>query len=118
VVKGRIDLSRFVALTASNNAKLYGLYPRKGTIAVGADADLALWDPDKRVIIRNDDLHSNCGYTPYEGMEVQGWPQTVMSRGVVVVQDGALRVAPGHGRFLEQGISSAWRAADRIKAWV
>jgi len=118
VVKGRIDLSRFVALTASNNAKLYGLHPRKGTIAVGADADLALWDPEKRVVIRNQSLHSNCDYTPYEGMEVQGWPQTVMSRGVVVVQDGELKVAPGHGRFLEQGPSSAWGSGDRIKSWV
>jgi dihydropyrimidinase len=118
VVKGRIDLSRFVALTASNNAKLYGLHPRKGTIAVGADADLALWDPEKRVTIRNDDLHSNCDYTPYEGMEVQGWPRTVMSRGVVVVEEGELKAAPGRGRFLEQATSSAWGSGDRIKAWV
>lgn len=118
VVKGRIDLSRFVALTASNNAKLYGLHPRKGTIAVGADADLALWDPEKRVTIRNENLHHNVDYTPYEGLEIQGWPQTVMSRGVVVVEDGELKAAPGHGRFLEQGTSSAWRSPDRIKAWL
>jgi dihydropyrimidinase len=85
---------------------------------VGADADLALWDPEKRVIIRNDDLHSNCDYTPYEGMEVQGWPQTVMSRGVVVVDDGVLKAAPGRGRFLEQGTSAAWGSGDRIKAWI
>jgi dihydropyrimidinase len=117
-VKGRIDLSRFVALTASNNAKLYGLHPKKGTIAVGADADLALWDPEKRVVIRSDNLHSNCGYTPYEGMEVQGWPELVMSRGEVVVKDGALLGAPGRGRFLEQGASSAWGSGDKIKSWV
>ena len=115
VAKGRIDLSRFVALTATNNAKLYGLYPRKGTIAVGADADLALWDPEKRVIIRNQDLHSNCDYTPYEGMEVQGWPQTVLSRGVVIVEDGALKAAPGRGHFLEQGSRLHGERATRSK---
>jgi dihydropyrimidinase len=118
VVKGRIDLSRFVALTSSNNAKLYGLHPRKGTIAVGADADIALWDPEKRVTIRNEDLHHNVDYTPYEGMKIQGWPMTVMSRGVVVVEDGELKASPGHGRFLEQGTSSAWGLSDRIKAWL
>jgi dihydropyrimidinase len=109
VVKGRIDLPRFVALTATNNAKLYGLHPRKGTIAIGADADIAIWDPEKRVTIRNDDLHHNVDYTPYEGLEIQGWPETVMSRGEIIVEGGALKGRPGRGRFLEQKTSSAWR---------
>src|SRR6201989_364153 len=74
VGKGRIDLPKFVALTATNAAKLYGLYPRKGTIAVGSDADLAIWDADKDVTIRWKDLHDNVGYTPYEGREIKGWP--------------------------------------------
>src|SRR3974390_499422 len=70
VGKGRIDLSRFVALTATNAAKLYGLYPRKGTIAVGADADLAIWDPDKDVTITQSILHDAMDYTPYEGKQI------------------------------------------------
>ncbi|MDB5544761.1 MAG: dht [Hyphomicrobiales bacterium] len=112
VVKGRIDLQRFVALTATNNAKLYGLHPRKGAIAIGADADIAIWDPEKRVTITNDLLHHNVDYTPYEGLEVQGWPKTVLSRGEVVVDDGRLHAEPGRGRFLEQKTSSAWGAPE------
>ena len=117
VVKGRIDLPRFVALTATNNAKLYGLHPRKGTIAVGADADIAIWDPEKRVTIRNAALHHNVDYTPFEGLEVQGWPETVLSRGEIVVADGALQGRPGRGRFLEQTTSSAWRSKPGAGAW-
>ena len=71
VGKGRIDIRRFVELTSANPARIYGLYPRKGTIAVGADADIAIWDPDKEVEITNDILHHNVDYTPYEGMQVR-----------------------------------------------
>lgn len=117
VVKGRIDLQRFVALTATNNAKLYGLHPRKGTIAVGSDADIVLWDAEKRVTITNDLLHHNVDYTPYEGMIVQGWPQTVISRGDVIVDAGELKAQPGRGRFLTQETSSAWKTRE-IKAWI
>lgn len=117
VVKGRIDLSRFVALTATNNAKLYGLHPRKGTIAVGADADLALWDPEKRVTITNDILHHNVDYTPFEGLEVQGWPDRVISRGEVIVERGQLTAKPGRGEFLTQETSSAWKTRE-ITAWI
>lgn len=118
VVKGRIDLQRFVALTATNNAKFYGLHPRKGTIAIGADADIAIWDPERRVTIRNENLHHNVDYTPFEGMEVQGWPETVISRGEVVVEAGVLRALPGRGRFLEQKTSSAWACERGIKPWI
>jgi dihydropyrimidinase len=117
VVKGRIDLQRFVALTATNNAKTYGLHPRKGTIAVGADADIAIWDPEKRVTIRNEILHHNVDYTPYEGLEVQGWPETVLSRGEMVVEAGCLMGAPGRGRFLEQKTSSAFRPKAGTPSW-
>jgi dihydropyrimidinase len=118
VVKGRIDLPRFVALTATNSAQLYGLAPRKGAIAIGADADLAIWDPEKRVTIRNADLHHNVDYTPYEGTEVQGWPETVISRGHIVVEDGRLKAEPGRGRFLKQTTSSAWRSKGGSSSWI
>src|SRR5690606_38582459 len=70
VNKGRITLEQFVALTSTNHAKMYGLYPRKGTIAVGADADLAIWDPERKATIAAKNLHDACDYTPYEGIEV------------------------------------------------
>ena len=97
---GRISLSRFVALTATNPAKIYGLHPRKGTIAVGSDADIAIWDPEKEVTIRNADLHHQVDYTPYEGMVCKGWPVTVLSRGEVVVDGGKVTETAGRGHFL------------------
>ena len=100
VNKGRIDLGTFVALTATNPAKLYGLYPRKGSIAVGGDADLVIWDKDREVVITNDKLHHNCDYTPYEGLSVRGWPAVVFSRGEIVVEEGKLLAQPGQGQFL------------------
>ncbi|HYB41667.1 MAG TPA: dihydropyrimidinase [Candidatus Methylomirabilis sp.] len=103
VVKRRIDLTTFVAVAATNPAKLYGLYPRKGTIAVGSDADLAIWNAEREVVITNDLLHHNCDYTPYEGMAVRGWPELVMSRGEVVVEEGKLLAEPGQGQFLRCG---------------
>lgn len=101
VGKGRIDIHQFVALTATNAAKLYGLFPRKGTIAIGADADFVIWDTEKEVTITYDLLHDNVGYTPYEGKRIKGWPKRVYSRGRAVVADGALTVERGSGQFLE-----------------
>lgn len=107
VSKGRIDLHQFVALTSTNPAKIYGLYPRKGSITIGGDGDIAIWDPNKEVTITHDILHDACGYTPYEGMRVKGWPVTVLSRGRIAVQDGELKVAKGSGQFLKRELSSA-----------
>ncbi len=100
VRKGRITLNQFVALGATNAAKIYGLYPRKGTIAIGADADLAIWDTEREVTIRNEMLHHNADYTAYEGMTVRGWPIMTLSRGEVVWRDGEVVGQPGRGRFL------------------
>jgi len=100
VMKGRIDINRFVAIGATNHAKLYGIYPRKGTIAVGSDADIAIWDKDKAVTLSAKMLHDNTGYTPFEGRQVQGWPVTVISRGRPVVVNGELKAARGSGQFL------------------
>jgi dihydropyrimidinase len=114
VGKGRIDIHQFVALTATNVAKIYGLHPRKGTIAVGADADLALWDPELERKVTWDDLHDDVGYTPYEGMTLKGWPVTVMSRGRVAVEDGELKVERGSGAFLMRDKSAAAAPLGRL----
>ena len=97
---GRMDIHQFVALTATNHARLYGLAPRKGDIAIGADADIALWNPERRVKVSAGMLHDNVGYTPYEGRVLQGWPEIVISRGRVVVEDGKLHVERGSGVYL------------------
>jgi len=97
---GRMDLNQFVALTATNAAKLYGLYPRKGTIAVGSDADIAIWDPSREFSVEYSQLHDDVGYTPYTGQQIRGWPMTVLSRGRVVIHDGELQAERGSGEFL------------------
>src|SRR5438105_9911839 len=106
---GRIDLNQFVALTATNHAKLYGLYPRKGTIAVGSDADLAIWDPERETTVTAGILHDNVGYTPYEGRRLKGWPVTVVSRGRTIVDDGKLLAASGSSAFQPCALSEAAR---------
>src|SRR5437868_13618278 len=113
VQKGRLDLNRFVALTATNHAKLYGLYPRKGTIAVGSDADIAIWDPGHEVTVSAANIHDNVGYTPYEGMQLTGWPVTVISRGRIVVDDGKLQAPRGSGAFLPCALSDAAKPLGR-----
>jgi dihydropyrimidinase len=101
VMKGRLSVQKFVQLTAANPAKLYGLYPRKGTIAIGSDADFAIWNTLEERVIRNEDLHHNVDYTPYEGMALQGWPETAVVRGEVVQNQGKQTAAPGYGMFLK-----------------
>lgn len=100
VAAGRITLERFVELTATNPAKLYGLYPRKGVLSVGADADLAIWDPERETTITQWALHDRMDYTPFEGMEIRGWPVVTLSRGEIVWMDGQVRGDAGRGRFV------------------
>ena len=102
VLTGRMTIERFVAVTATNHARTYGMYPQKGAIAVGSDADLAIWNPEKQVTISTSMLHDNVGYTPYEGKKITGWPEQVFSRGRLVVADGELKVARGSGRFVKR----------------
>lgn len=96
----RLSLVQFAELTATQPARLYGLYPRKGVIAVGSDADLAIWDGEKEVVITNSMLHHATDHTPYEGMTVRGWPVVTISRGEVVWSDGAVMSNAGRGRFV------------------
>ena len=103
VSKGRIDLNTFVRITATNPAKLFGLYPRKGSIAPGFDADLVLWDPNKRVTLNNAHMQHIIDYTPYEGLEVTGWPVATLRRGEIVMRDGVVQAAEGSGQFLARG---------------
>src|SRR5260370_17982977 len=95
-----MTLLQFWAQATANHAKLYGLYPKKGTIAVGSDADFAIWDADKDVTIRWKDLHDNVGYSPYEGRQIKGWPITVVRRTRVVVEEAELDTARGSRHFL------------------
>jgi len=115
VRKGRIDLQRFVQLTSTEAAKIYGLFPRKGTLAIGADADIAIWDPEKTVAVEWETMiHDDVGYTPYEGREITGWPVTVIRRGEVAVEGGVLKAAAGSGAFLPCERSQAAAPAGEL----
>ena len=103
VGKKRISLQEFVALTATNHARMYGLKD-KGRIEAGADADIAIWDPEKQVTLNAALMKDNVGYTPYEGMQVKGWPVSVLSRGRLAVHEEKLLVERGTGRFLARGV--------------
>jgi dihydropyrimidinase len=100
VLKRRLTLEQFVDVSATNAAKLFGLYPAKGTVAVGSDADLVIWDPQAKRRIRARDCFSNSNYTIYEGWESQGWPVFTISRGEVICADGAITAEPGRGRLV------------------
>lgn len=99
VKTGRITAQEFVALTSTNAARLYGLYPRKGSIAIGADADLVIWDEGLDFELTNDLLHHNVDYTPYAGMRLSAWPAMTFARGERV-WDGQALGTPGRGVFL------------------
>jgi dihydropyrimidinase len=102
VSKGRLSLTKFVELVATNPARLAGIYPEKGTIAVGSDADLTLIDPQQVVEIRQSGLHGMTDYTPFESWQVQGYPTMTISRGTVLVENGEFVGKQGHGRYLKR----------------
>jgi dihydropyrimidinase len=102
VVQGRLTLPQFVDLTATRPAQIFGLFPRKGTIAVGSDADLVVWDPSRERTIRQSELHDAVDYTLYEGRTVRGAPRTVMLRGDLLVENEAFVGRPGTGQFLRR----------------
>ncbi|MFQ5857317.1 MAG: dihydropyrimidinase [Anaerolineae bacterium] len=102
VAAGRISVNRLVQLLGTNPARIFGLYPRKGTLTPGADADVVIYDPREAWTLTDDDLHSNAGFTPYAGMAIQGRVRTTISRGHIVWHEGEFRGDPGHGRFLKR----------------
>ena len=121
VSKGRLGLRKFVEVTATAPAHIYNL-PRKGSIAVGMDADIAIWDADRMVTVEDGMMHDRAGYSPYAGRKLRGWPTQVLSRGRVVIEGGALKVDKGTGKFLArdggEAAKPAHDAADgRAAAW-
>jgi len=100
---GRLDVNRFVQLVATEPAKIFGLYPRKGAVAPGSDADLVVWDPERERSLSSAGLHMRTDYSPYEGRTVKGAPAQVFSRGELLVDGDRWLGRAGHGRFLERG---------------
>ena len=103
VVENRISLNRFVELTSTAAAKMFGLFPKKGTIAVGSDADIVIFDPEKEHTFGVDAEHMNVDYSSYEGWKVKGKVETVLSRGHVVIENGEHKGKAGDGQFLKRG---------------
>lgn len=116
VSNGRLGLHKFVELTATAPARIYNIQPRKGSIAVGADADLVLWDPERTVTLTDEMMRDRTGYSPYAGRAVKGWPETVMRRGEVIVEAGVLKAEPGSGCFLPRGGGAAAAGRGRLTA--
>jgi len=102
VVEKRITLRRMVEVLCENPARLMGLYPRKGAIAAGSDADLVIFDPDKKVTVSHENLQTNCDWSPYEGFRLTGYPEITISRGRVVAESGRFVGRPGHGQFVRR----------------
>ena len=105
VAQGRITLQRFVEITSTAAARIFGLFPRKGTIAVGSDADIVIFDPNEEMTISAKTHHMNVDYSCYEGMKVRGVTKTVLSRGDVVIEEGQYVAKPGRGQFLKRGLA-------------
>src|SRR5580765_5977352 len=99
---GKISMNRFVELTSTSPAKIFGMFPRKGTIAPGSDADIVVFDPNRTLTLSAKTLHMNVDYNPYEGRQVTGATDTVVSRGRIVIEDGKFVGRPGGGSFLKR----------------
>jgi dihydropyrimidinase len=109
VTTGRISVNRFVEITSTNAAKIFGLFPRKGTIAVGSDADIVIFDPNEEQTISAATHHMNVDYSCYEGVTVRGVTKTVLSRGELVIEEGKYVGKSGHGQFLKRGLFNSPR---------
>ncbi len=109
IAEQRLGLNRFVEVCATTPAKMFGMYPKKGTIAVGSDADIVVFDPGSSFTYSADTIHMNVDYSAYDGMEIAGKPSVVMSRGTVVVEDDEYVGRKGHGQYLRRGNSQLLR---------
>ena len=103
VGQGRLSLEHWVEICCTAPARIFGLYPRKGALIPGADADVVIFDPERAVILSRSILHENCDYTPYEGYRLRGYPVLTMLRGRVIARDGEFVGEPGGGQFLNAG---------------
>ncbi|NOY60484.1 MAG: dihydropyrimidinase [Calditrichaeota bacterium] len=106
VRKGRISINKFVEVTSTNAAKIFGMFPQKGTIAIGSDADIVIFDPDETHTISAETHHHNCDYSAYEGWEVTGKCKTVLVRGKVAIDKNEIKIEKGYGQFIKRGQSS------------
>ena len=106
VKKGKISLTKFVEISATNAAKIFGMYPRKGTIAIGSDADIVVFDPNKEHTISVKTHHMNCDYSGYEGRKVTGKTETVILRGEIAIENKTCLLNPGFGKFIKRGKTS------------
>jgi dihydropyrimidinase len=102
VLKNQLTMNRYVEITSTSPAKIFGLFPRKGTIAVGSDADIVVWDPKGSITWSAKTHHMNVDYNPYEGRTCQGAPSIVLSRGEVIVEQGSCKAKPGRGQYLKR----------------
>jgi dihydropyrimidinase len=118
VSRGRGDIETFVQLTSTAPAELYGLQ-RKGRIAVGMDADIVVWDPDRTSIYGRNDLHDNVDYNPWEGREIRGWPEHVILRGTTLVDDGRFLGQPGQGKWIDRpALATQPRGKVPADSWI
>ncbi|MGL4572423.1 MAG: dihydropyrimidinase [Clostridium sp.] len=102
VLENEISINKFVEVTSTNAAKIYGMYPKKGTIAVGSDGDLVIFDPNKELEVTLDILHENVDYTPYEGFKIKGFPEVTLSRGEIIASNGKFVGRSGRGEFIKR----------------
>jgi dihydropyrimidinase len=116
VSKGRYGIEQFVAWTSTEPARMYGLDARKGTLTIGSDADICVWDPSRKTEISDAGVHDGSGYTPYAGRTITGWPVVVTRRGAVIVENGRLNAAPGSGRFLPRNAGRPAEPTGRLSA--
>jgi dihydropyrimidinase len=114
VREGKLSENQFVAVLSTNQARIYGAYPKKGTLAPGADADIVLWDPDLSITATVENRHGNVDYTPYEGMEFHGGPASVYVRGGLVYKDGEVVGERGAGRFVERSFTATRGLEARV----
>lgn len=106
VKTGKVSLTKFVEVASTNAAKIFGMYPRKGTIAIGADADIVVFDPQKKHTLSVETHHMRCDYSAYEGMELTGKTETVLLRGKVAIENNQCHLSPGDGQFIKRGKTS------------